>query len=65
MNEQVEKMKRYSNNILSALVGEALVEQWWQSPNKAFEDKTPNAQWDDDPNVVFQYLLNQIDPGYS
>jgi hypothetical protein len=60
-----ERMKYHSHNIVISLVGESLADKWWLSPNAAFEGKTPITQWDDDPNTVFQYLLNQLDPGYS
>ena len=60
-----DQMKYHSHNIVVSLVGESLADKWWTSSNLAFNGKTPMVQWEDDPAVVFQYLLNQIDPGYS
>jgi Protein of unknown function (DUF2384) len=32
---------RSLNILLEGLVGPRLIEQWWRSPNKAFDGKTP------------------------
>jgi hypothetical protein len=39
------------------MVGPNLVEKWWQSPNKAFDMKTAEEQFDIDPKVVYNYLM--------
>lgn len=50
------------NKILGALLGsEALVNQWWSSPNKAFEMKKPRDVYIDDPDKVSKYVLAQIE----
>lgn len=42
--------------MLFGLLGsEELVEKWWMSYNKEF-DKTPNEQWEIDPDSVFDYI---------
>jgi hypothetical protein len=39
------------------MVGPNLVEQWWQSKNRAFDMKTPKEQFDIDPEIVYTYLM--------
>ena len=42
---------------LLALIGPAAIEQWWDSPNKAFGGLTPTQQWAIDFHVVYDYLV--------
>jgi len=54
------------NRILHALLGsDELVQKWWESPNKAFDDMTPNEMWDRDKDRVKNYLLAQLNGDYS
>ena len=54
------------NRILHALLGSnELVQKWWSSPNKAFDDMTPNEMWDRDKDRVKNYLLAQLNGDYS
>ena len=54
------------NRILYALLGSnELVQKWWSSPNKAFDDMTPNEMWDRDKDRVKNYLLAQLNGDYS
>lgn len=50
-------MKQRCDLLLEAMVGPNLIEQWWQSPNKAFDMKTPMEQFDIDSDVVYSYLM--------
>lgn len=43
-------------NLLEALVGPKLMVQWWESPNRAFEGRTPLEQFKRDPHSVLAYL---------
>ena len=44
-----------ANGMLMGMLGsDALVEKWWNSPNKGFGDKCPV---DVDHNTVLQYLM--------
>lgn len=44
------------NTILFALLGKKLlVEMWWNSPNKAFDGKTPNEI--EDLDKIYTYLM--------
>lgn len=51
-----EKLFNHCNNMLLALVGPNLVERWWESPNKAFDNQPPKEKWQDDPKSVWSYL---------
>ena len=54
------------NRILHALLGSnELVQKWWSSSNKAFDDMTPNEMWDRDKDRVKNYLLAQLNGDYS
>ena len=54
------------NRILHALLGSnELVQKWWSSPNKAFDDMTPIEMWDRDKDRVKNYLLAQLSGDYS
>ena len=54
------------NRILHALLGSnELVQKWWSSPNKAFDDMTPIEMWDRDKDRVKNYLLAQLNGDYS
>lgn len=54
------------NRILQALLGrEELVNQWWVSPNRAFELRTPGAIWEGDNwRRVYNYLRGQLNGDY-
>lgn len=49
--------------ILEALLGrnEALLERWWLSPNKGFNDAIPEDVWEKNPKLVIRYLLQFCD----
>jgi hypothetical protein len=51
------------NKILLALLGsQELVIRWWDSPNKAFDMKTPNELWESgEKETVKDYLIRQFD----
>jgi hypothetical protein len=54
------------NQILFALIGSSeLVEQWWGSPNKAFDDENPSKVLATDPEKVVTYILSQLNSDYS
>lgn len=52
----MDKTRNLCNEMLFGLLGsEELVEKWWMSYNKEF-NKTPNEQWEIDPDSVFDYI---------
>ena len=53
------------NRILYALLGsEELVQKWWESPNRAFDEMTPNEMLNRDKTRVKNYLLAQLSGEY-
>ncbi len=53
------------NRILHALLGsQELVQKWWASPNKAFDEMTPYEMLDRDKDRVKNYLLAQLSGEY-
>lgn len=43
--------------LLTAMVGKAMVESWWNSPNKHWEMKLPKDVFEDTPEDVYNYLM--------
>jgi hypothetical protein len=53
------------DRILHALLGsDELVQKWWSSPNRAFDDISPIEMWDRDKDRVKNYLLAQLSGEY-
>ena len=53
------------NRILYALLGSnELVQKWWESPDRAFDEMTPNEMWNRDETRVKNYLLAQLSGEY-
>ena len=53
------------DRILHALLGsQELVQKWWVSPNKAFDEMTPNEMLNRDETRVKNYLLGQLSGEY-
>jgi hypothetical protein len=49
------------NRLLLSVLGSAeLVDQWWVSPNRAFDSRTPAEMFDIDTMRVVNYILDQI-----
>lgn len=55
-------IREASDILLKAMLGSnALVQKWWNSPNAAFANKTPNAIFEIDPNAVYRYLTTHME----
>ncbi len=53
--------KRKLNIMLFAMLGsDDLVNKWWESPNLAFENKTPNQMYEEDEQQVIDYVLSYL-----
>jgi len=59
----VKLMRQRCEIMILSLLGEEISPKWWDSPNKAFELKTPNEVWSTDPESVYKYICGCID-GY-
>jgi uncharacterized protein (DUF2384 family) len=61
MNSIEEK----ANRILRALLGsDEAIQQWWSSPNRAFDMQLPDELWHTSGGRmrVYNYLLDQMEP---
>jgi hypothetical protein len=47
-----------SRALVIALVGKNASEDWWQSPNRAFDMQKPIDQWQHDWHAVYDYLMH-------
>ena len=50
--------KQRSHVLVIALVGKDLADDWWNSPNRAFDMRTPAGMWIDDYMIVYNYLMH-------
>jgi hypothetical protein len=57
MNAEQE-FRNIANNLVASMVGPNQVESWWASPNRAFDDRTPEAQWAAGSDAVVNYLMH-------
>lgn len=49
--------KQRSDALVVALVGRDYSELWWNSANRAFDERTPREQWQIDYTTVYNYLM--------
>lgn len=54
----IELAMKRSEVLVIAMVGKEAGIKWWDSPNKAFDMKTPNQQWREDYLKVYYYLMD-------
>ncbi len=54
----VNVIRSRSESLVIALVGKDASDWWWNSPNKAFDGQTPKETFDKEPEVVYDYLMN-------
>lgn len=55
MNKRI--LRQRSEALLIAMVGSNLAVKWWNTPNKAFDLKTPEYIWGDQHEKVYSYLI--------
>lgn len=56
-----DKTRRKLNVCLFAMLGnDDLVNRWWESPNLAFENKTPNEMYEENEQQVIDYVLSYL-----
>jgi hypothetical protein len=56
--------EKYNRILYSLLGSQELVQKWWASPNKAFDEMTPYEMLDRDKDRVKNYLLAQLSGEY-
>lgn len=52
-----ETLKLRCDDLLTALVGKNLVDDWWNRPNKGFDLQTPITVFEQNPERVYNYLM--------
>jgi hypothetical protein len=62
MDTQTE-FRAIADQLVAGMVGEQLVADWWASPNRAFDGRTPEAQWAEGSDRVVNYLMHHAFSG--
>ena len=44
--------------MLQGMLGRQLAREWWDAPNHAFDDETPDQVWQRDYERVYRYVVN-------
>jgi hypothetical protein len=58
MTNDNDKSKKQCDEMLFAMLGNKdLVNKWWSSPNKAFNNQTPFLVYCTDPQIIKDYLI--------
>ena len=61
----MDRKRQACDRILMALLGSTeMIEGWWNSNNKAFDNETPNAVWATNKDRVILYLLAQLNADF-
>jgi hypothetical protein len=47
--------------LVTSLVGKKHTHAWWNGRNKAFDNKTPEEMWTEEPYRVYEYLMHYAD----
>ena len=58
-----QEFRNIADQLVAGLVGPNQVESWWASPNRAFDDRTPEAQWQSGSDAVVNYLMHHAFSG--
>jgi hypothetical protein len=58
-----QEFRNIANNLVASMVGPNLAESWWASPNQAFDNRTPEAQWQSGSDAVVNYLMHHAFSG--
>lgn len=53
--------KQRSQTLLTAMLGKDLVDHWWNTPNRAFNMRTPAGMWVEDYTKVYNYLMRSAE----
>lgn len=61
--QEIQIMRNRCEVMILSMVGKDYTNVWWNSPNKAFQGKTPNEVFETDPERVYDYVIGHIN-GY-
>jgi len=53
-----QQFRGLTDHLVARLVGPEHVTAWWTSPNRAFDGRTPEAQWAQGSDAVVSYLMH-------
>jgi hypothetical protein len=58
-----QEFRAIANQLVESLVGKEKSNEWWASPNLAFDGRTPEAQWQSGSDAVVNYLMHHAFSG--
>jgi hypothetical protein len=58
-----QEFRTIADQLVASMVGPAMTADWWASPNRAFDDLTPEAQWAKGSDRVVNYLMHHAFAG--
>jgi len=58
-----QEFRNIANQLVTSMVGPNMADAWWASPNRAFDDRTPEAQWQSGSDAVVNYLMHHAFAG--
>jgi hypothetical protein len=58
-----QEFRAIADQLVTSMVGPNQVATWWASPNTAFGDRTPEAQWQSGSDAVVNYLMHHAFSG--
>lgn len=64
MNTGTE-FRNIADQLVVGLVGTDHVAGWWASPNKAFDNRTPEQQWATGSDQVITYLMRSAEVAHN
>ena len=62
MNTEKE-FRNIADQLITSMVGESHVADWWASPNKEFAGRTPEEHWELGSDSVVNYLMHHAFAG--
>ena len=58
-----QEFRAIADQLVTSMVGPNQVATWWASPNRAFDDRTPETQWAQGSDSVVNYLMHHAFSG--
>jgi hypothetical protein len=53
-----QEFRAIADQLIESMVGPDHVAAWWASPNQAFDNRTPEEQWQLGSDQVVNYLIH-------
>jgi Protein of unknown function (DUF2384) len=53
-----KEFKKIADQLVKSMVGAEHLDTWWNSPNRAFDNRTPLQQWELGSDSVVNYLMS-------